>query len=76
MSYLKAMKHSRNVRKCRAQSKMNFGFSTLAPNERRKDPWFGSSVMDATPEERKAAYDAYHVETERMLKENPSLKLV
>ena len=28
MSYAKAMKHSRNVRKCRMQSRMHFGFDT------------------------------------------------
>lgn len=76
MSYQKAMKHARNVRKCRAQSKMHFGFSTLASNERRKVPWFGSWTLTATEEEVRAAYDRYNAETERMLAENPNLVLV
>jgi hypothetical protein len=30
MSYEKAMKHSRNIRKCRKQAKMHFGFDSCS----------------------------------------------
>ncbi len=30
MSYEKAMKHARNVRKCRKQSRMHFGFDSCS----------------------------------------------
>ena len=76
MSYHKAMKHARNVRKCRAQSRMHFGFSTLDRNERRKEPWFGSWTQSATQEEIKTAYDAYYAETARILAINPQIILV
>lgn len=76
MSYHKAMKHARNVRKCRAQARMNFGFSTLGKNERRKEPWFGSWTQTATEDEIKAAYAAYHAETARIVAANPNTVLV
>lgn len=76
MSYKKAMKHSRNVRKMKAQRRMHFGFSTLGPNERRKVPWFGSWTLTATDEEVQKAIQQYELETQRILKENPSIKLV
>lgn len=76
MSYKKAMKHHRNIRKCRKQARMHFGFSTLGRHQRRKDPWFGSWVLTATKEQLKAAVDKYHAETVRMLENDPELVLV
>ena len=75
MSYTKAMKHS--IRKSRKQSTMHFGFSTLGVNERRRRPCFGAWAGDPeNAESLKQEIEAYHEETERLLNENPNLKLV
>lgn len=77
MSYAKAMKHNKNIRKCRKQRNMYMGFSALAKNERRKLPWLGSAWFKKGMEaEREKYIREYQEETERLLKENPSLKLV
>ncbi len=74
MSYNKAMKHARNPRKGR---NMYLGFGTLGKNERRKEPWLGSVWFEpGMEEERKRYIEAYHKETERLMKENPNLVLV
>lgn len=70
------MKHARNVRKIKKQSRMYMGFSTLGINERRKEPWFGNWTNSASEEKIKSAYDKYYAETERLLRLNPNLKLV
>lgn len=74
MSYKKAMKFARNPRKGKAQY---MGFSTLGYNERRKVPWLGGSWFEpGMEEERKEFYRNYEAETQRLLKENPNLKLI
>ena len=73
MSYEKAMKFARNPKKGKAQY---MGFCTLAPDERRKDPWFSYTAFEDDPKGYKRAVDNYDKETERLLKENPNLKLV
>ena len=74
MSYEKAVKFSRNPKKGKKQPP---GFSTLAGNERRKEPWLGGAWYEPGMEEERARYiEAYHAETERLLKEHPDLKLV
>lgn len=76
MSYTKAMKHAANGRKSRKQSTMHFGFSTLGSNERRKVPCFGSSVYEKGEEYLRKCTAQYEAETERLVSENPNLKLV
>jgi len=74
MSYEKAMRHTRNPKKRRPQP---MGFSTLESNERHCTPWLGSMWFEPGMDEERTAYiKAYREETERMLKENPNLKLV
>lgn len=74
MSYQKAMRHARNPRKGRRQY---MGFSLIGPNERRREPWLGSSWFEPGMDEKRRKFiEAYHAETERLLKENPNLKLV
>ncbi len=52
-------------------------FNTLGKNERRKSPWLGSAWFEDGMEEKRAEYiRAWQEETERMLKENPNLKIV
>lgn len=75
MSYAKAMRHS--IRKSKMQSNNHFGFSTLAPNERRSNPilggvWFEPGQDDA----RNAFITKWKADTARMLAENPNLKIV
>lgn len=76
MSYKKAMKHFKNIQKCKKQGKMYMGFSLLNPNERRLNPIFGASVMELPDDERKKRVEEYHEETKRLLSINPKLKLV
>lgn len=70
------MKHATNGRKSRKQASMHFGFSTLAPNERRKVPIFGRSVYEQGGEYVQKRIAQYEAETTRLLKENPNLVLV
>lgn len=73
MSYAKAMKF--NKRRNRASQPMLF--STLTTNQRRIDPWLGSSYYEEGAEEKRAAFVRdYEAETERLLKENPNLELI
>lgn len=75
MSYEKAMKHS--IKKSKMQSNNYFGFSTLAQDERRKNPALGGAWFQEGMEEERAAFiEKWHKETERLLKINPSLKIV
>lgn len=74
MSYEKAMKFSRNPKKGKPQP---MGFSTVGPDERRKEPWLGGAwFAPGMEEERRQYIEAYHAETERMLRENPNLRLI
>jgi hypothetical protein len=53
------------------------GFSTLGKNERRRVPWLGKVWFEDGMDAERAEYIAeYHRETERLLKENPNLKIV
>lgn len=75
MSYEKAMRFARKHRKGIPQSYM--GFTTLGQNERRRNPWLGSVWYEpGRDEERRQYIQEYHAETERLLRENPSLKIV
>jgi len=77
MSYQKAMKHHRNIRKYKKQSNMYMGFSVLGKDERRKYPWLGSSWFEnGMEEQRKQFIENWEEETKRLLKENPNLKIV
>lgn len=76
-------KYNRMAKVIRVQRKQNKSrmvgktFSTLAADERRRDPWLGGSWFeDGRDEERKAFIAEYHQETERMLKDNPDLVIV
>lgn len=74
MSYEKAVKFARNPKKAKPQPA---GFSTLARDERRMEPWLGGAwFAPGMDEERRQYIEAYHAETERLLKENPDLRLV
>ena len=74
MSYKKAMKFARNPRKGKAQY---MGFSALGKNERRCTPWLGGSWYEPGREEERAEFiRKWQSETERMLIENPQLKLI
>lgn len=74
MSYEKAMKFSRDPRKGKAQY---MGFSTLGHNERRRTPWLGGVWFEpGMQDELKEYYREYEAETQRLLKENPNLKLI
>ena len=74
MSYEKAMAHARNPKKQRRQPA---GFSTLGPNERRREPWLGGAwYQPGMEEERRLYIEAYRAETERLVKENPELRIV
>ena len=75
MSYAKAMRHT--GRKSRKQANNHFGFSTLAPKERRRIPWLGSAWFEEGKEaERNAFIKDWHATTEAMLKADPSLVIV
>ena len=75
MSYEKAMRHS--VGKSRKQANNHFGFSTLASNERRRNPWLGSVwFQPGRDAEREAFIAEWHANTELMLKANPGLVIV
>lgn len=76
MSYAKMMRRMKG-RRLTKKCKMNMGFNTLGENERRKNPWLGGAWYEDGKDEARAKYIAeYHAETERLLKENPNLKLV
>lgn len=75
MSYEKAVRHS--LRKSRKQANNHFGFSTLGPTERRRNPWLGSSWFESGMDEERKAYIAkWHADTETMLKANPAIRIV
>ncbi len=75
MSYGKAMKHS--IRKSKKQANNHFGFSTLAPEERRRNPILGRSWYEPGRDEERAEFVRnWHERTEEMLHANPNLKIV
>lgn len=75
MSYQKAMRHS--VRKSRKQANNHFGFSTLVPGERRRNPILGSAWFELGQEAAREKFIAdWHAQTEEMLRQNPQLKIV
>ena len=75
MSYAKAMKH--NARKSRQQSNNHFGFSTLAANERRRNPVLGSAWFEPGQNQERAQFiQDWHAKTEEMLRQNPYLRIV
>jgi hypothetical protein len=75
MSYAKAMRHS--IRKSRKQANTHFGFSTLAPDERRRHPILGGVWFEPGQEgERTKFIEDWHAKTEEMLAQNPQLKIV
>jgi hypothetical protein len=81
MSYEKATKESKSKSK---GHKMAFIFSALDANERRKYPLLGSAWFGINKEDDDLNYKSdrekyvakWEKETEKMLKENPSLKIV
>ena len=80
MSYKKAMKESEN----KGTHKMEMIFSTIGENERRRLPWLGSAWFGIDKEDDELNYKSdrekyvatWEKETEKMLKENPSLKII
>lgn len=75
MSYRKAMRHK--ISTSRKQGNNHFGFSTLAPTQRRKTPWLGSAWFEPGKDEERAAFiKQWQQETARLLKENPYLELI
>jgi len=75
MSYHKAMRHS--IRKSRKQANNHFGFSTLAPGERRRHPILGSAWFEPGREAEREKFIAdWHAKTEELLRQNPRLKIV
>jgi hypothetical protein len=75
MSYAKAVKHG--LRKSLKQANNHFGFSTLAINERRRNPVLGSAWFEPGEEEARAAFiREWHAKTEEMLRQNPNLRIV
>lgn len=73
MSYAKAMKFNKR----RNKAIQPCLFSTIEKDERRRYPWLGSWAVDpANAEKVKAYVEEWEKETERMLKENPNLKII
>lgn len=81
MSYAKMMKWNRKHPK---GTKQWMGFSTLAPNERRRSPRESASYLEylfELPEREriekiKLRQDEWDAETARMLQKNPKLVLI
>lgn len=81
MSYEKAMKEKESKP---SGHPMAIIFSTVEENERRRLPWLGSAwfeLEDGETEEMKAQQrqkfrEDWQKETEKMLKENPNLKII
>jgi phage terminase large subunit len=72
VSYAKAIKH-RTPKK----QKMHMGFSALAQNERRRNPWLGAAWFEEGMDEERSEYIAqWHKTTEEMLKANPDLVII
>ena len=52
-------------------------FCTISKNERRKRPWLGSVWYEPGKDEKRAEFiKQWESETERLLKENPNLKII
>lgn len=75
MSYSKAMKHS--IRKSKKQANNHFGFSTLAPNERRRRPTLGAAWFEPGQDDERAQFLLdWDARTEEMLRQNPNLQII
>lgn len=75
MSYEKARRHT--IRASRKQANNHFGFSTLEPNERRRNPVLGGAWFAPGEDEARAVFIAqWHEKTAQMLLENPNLRIV
>lgn len=75
MNYRQMMKWNRKHPKGGKSQYM--GFSFLAPDERRRNPIFGGWQFEEGREDDVAeAIKQYHEETQRLLIQNPNLRLV
>ena len=70
----------KQIRTQRLQDKSRMvgkSFNVLNDNERRAEPWLGSGLCEiGNEEELKQFVEQWHVETERLLKLNPNLKII
>jgi len=77
MSYNKMMSRMKGRRLTFKPRKMYYGCDVLGDNERRRFPWLGGSWYEEGREvERAEVIRQWEVETERLLKLDPTLKII